>query len=84
MANLERSTLIKDRFIQVMNNGELNYDDELAIIKALFTRYSLMTIQDYADFSCKSYPGVQDMIKRGKLATIEISGKTFILKDLNV
>ena len=83
MGNIDRSTLIRNRFIECLNNGELFSCDELKIIEVLFERAKLMTIQDYANSVNKSYNGVQDMIARDKLSTIKISDKRFVIANLN-
>jgi hypothetical protein len=79
----EKSEKIANRFIEIVNNNDLIFSHELKIIEVLFKKFELVTVQDYAQKTGKSYNGIQDMIKRSKLATIEISGKIFILKNLN-
>lgn len=65
------SAQIKDRMIHLINSNELFMDDELQVFEAIFKKYDFRSIQGYADKKGKTYPGVKDMIKRGKIGYFE-------------
>ena len=77
------SAKVSKRAIELIEQNKLEYTHELQLIEVLFKKFELVTIQDYADKIGKTYNGIQDKIKRNKLATIEISGKVFVLSRLN-
>ena len=77
------SKKVEERFIQLINENKLYSSSELKIITALFKKYELVTIPDYATKIGKTYNGVMDMISRKKVAVIEISNKTFVINKLN-
>ena len=77
------SQKVTERMIELINQNKLNYSDDLKILKLLVQKYEVISIQDFANKQGKSYNGILDMIKRDKVATIEISGKTYVFNKLN-
>ena len=74
------SQKVSDRMIE---ESKLYYSDDLRILKSLHQKYEVISISDYAKRIGKSYNGVQDMVKRCKVATIKISKQVFVLNKLN-
>jgi enolase len=79
----EKSEKIRNRFFELLNNNDIFTDHELQIIEALFKKFELISISDYAKRIDKSYNGVQYMIKRCKIATIVISDQVFVINKMN-
>ena len=76
------SRKVTERMIELINQNKLNYSDDLSILKSLVQKYEVISIRDYANKQGKSYNGILDMIKRDKVATIEISGKNYVINKL--
>jgi hypothetical protein len=82
MAKAVTSEDIRYRFIELFNNGSLNYSDELQIFEAMIERYKLMTISNYARFIKKDYNSVKFLIKNKNLAYMIIDNETFVITGL--
>lgn len=82
MSKAVTSTEIKDRFIELFNNGTLDFSDELQIFEVMCQRYKLMTITDYAKHSGKSYNGIKLIISEEKIPNIVIGGVQFVISGL--
>ena len=51
MERRERSTLIRDRLVQVVELGELDYDHEIELVQFLADHLQLSTLSKYANGS---------------------------------
>ncbi len=82
MAKAIKSEQIRDRFIELFNNGTLNYSDELQIFEAIIQRYKPMTITNFSNKVGKSYNGVKLAILENRLPSKEIDGERFVFAGL--
>jgi hypothetical protein len=82
MSKPATSKEITERFIQLFNDGRLNYSEELQIFEAMVKRYGLMTITNYAAKVGKSYNGIKIGIEAEKIPHLQIDNQTFIISNL--
>lgn len=59
MERRERSTLIRDRLVQVVELGELDYDHEIELVQFLADHLQLSTLSEYARGAGISYNGAK-------------------------
>ena len=59
MERRERSTLIKNRIVQIVELGELDYDHEIEIVQFLADHLALSTLSQYAKDAGLSYNGAK-------------------------
>ncbi len=76
---MDRSTLIKNRFTEVVQNGELMMGDEMAILELILHRLHPIPISDYAKKEGITFNGAKKRIQNGKVAYIEMGSKTFVI-----
>ena len=75
---LNRSNLIKERFIECSHNNELLLSDECKILQHLFKKLHFLTISDAAKEKGISYNTVKLKIKKGEIMNIQIGGQIFV------
>ena len=76
---MHRSQLIKERFIQCLENGEISMGDELEIIEHMVNRLNPKTQAEYAKFNNISQPAAKKRLDNGKEATIKLNGIRFVI-----
>jgi hypothetical protein len=76
---MHRSSLIKERFIQCLENGEISMGDELEIIEYMVKRLNPVTPAQYAKKNNISEPATKKRLDTGKEALIHIAGMRLIV-----
>ena len=71
---MHRSQLIKERFIQCLEKGELTMGHELEIIEYMVKRLNPVTPAKYARINGISEPAAKKRLDTGKEAVLHIAG----------
>jgi hypothetical protein len=76
---MHRSQLIKERFIQCLENSELSMGDELEIIEHMVKRLNPISPASYAKAQGISEPAAKKRLDAGKEAVIHIAGMRLVI-----
>lgn len=76
---MHRSQLIKERFIECLENGELTMGDELSIIEHMVNRLNPISQATYAKQQHISEPAAKKRLDSGKEAVIHIAGIRLVI-----
>ncbi len=81
MAHSELHNIIKDHLGKRLHNCELSNLEMVSLIDLIGSYLNLKTISDYAKANNKTYNGVKDRIKSGKVQEYVLFGTTFIIDN---
>jgi len=76
--DLKRSQRIADRLIEVSQDGQISYSDELGITEYLFNRLNLKLIAEAAKEKGISYNGMKQRVSSGKEMALTVGKHTFV------
>ena len=76
---MHRITLIRERFIECLEKGELKIGDELAIIEYMVNRLNPISQAEYAREKGISSPAAKKRLDTGKEAYISIAKARFVI-----
>jgi hypothetical protein len=76
---IDRSSKIKNRLFECLENGELTLGDELEIIEYMVNRVNPLTPAEYARREGISRAGAKKRIESGKEAYFTIAGQVFVI-----
>lgn len=76
---MHRSTLIRRRFIECLEKGELSMGDELSIIEYMVNRLNPISQAEYAKNQGISPPAAKKRLDLGKEAYISIGKVRFVV-----
>lgn len=76
---MDRSSKIKERLFECLENGEIMMGDEIEIIQHMVQRLNLSTVSEYARHHGISPNGAKKRVDSNKEASIKLNGQTFIL-----
>jgi hypothetical protein len=79
MKHMETPTKI-ERFRNAVKNGKFNFDEELAFINILLSKYNFISKSEYARIEGISPQGVEARLKSKNDPYIIMIGKIFIIK----
>lgn len=78
---MKRSELIKNRFKEVVQNGELMMGHEIEILEFILQRLNPITVADYARKENISFNGAKEIIKKGKEANFSFGSQKFVITN---
>lgn len=83
MKTLDRSTVVRQRLKECLENNEVDFQDEVQIFELLLRRLKPKTRTSYGKMVGKTYNGVNYLRNNMMIYVTDIDGKEFVIDEKN-
>jgi hypothetical protein len=77
---MSKSAVIRQKYINYSNSGEMMFSDELIILQHLVKKFNFINQADYAKKEGISSAGAKKRLESGKEPIIIIGGTKYVIK----